>query len=71
MSVLCKSPEVLFLPFQACLSAILKPLPVFDITSCNSFDRSGYSEEFISHVLHSILYVIIGLILCSSLTNPI
>lgn len=51
--------------------AIPKSLPVFDITSHNSFDRSGYSQEFISHVLDSAWYVIIGPILWSSLTNPI
>lgn len=52
-----------FLTFQSCLSAAPKSSPVFDITSHNSFDRSGSSQEFISHVLDSALYVIIGPVL--------
>lgn len=60
-----------FLTFQSCLSATPKSLPVFDVTSHDNFDRSGYSQEFISHVLDIALYVIFGPVLWSSLINPI
>lgn len=71
MSVLCWRPKVLFLPFSHASLLLLSPLPVFDVTSHDNFGRSGYSQEFISHVLDIALYVIFGPVLWSSLINPI